>query len=86
MSSTTSTRSTGPTWAAISPERVAGSRMRSTLYLTASALKGVPSWNTTPLFSVNVHSSATSFDDQLAASAGWNSPSGPRISSGSAIL
>ena len=56
------------------------------LYLTASASKGVPSWNTTSLRNVNVHSSAASEEDQPVARAGWNSPSGPMISRGSAIM
>ena len=41
---------------------------------------------TTSLRRVNVHSSATSLDDHAVARAGWNPPSGPMISRGSAIM
>ncbi len=55
------------------------------LYFKASASKGVPSWNCTSSRKLKVHSSAFSDDSQLVAKAGWNSPSGPNINSGSAM-
>ena len=51
--------------------------MRSKVYTTASALTGVPSWNTTPDLSLTVNCVPSAFGESSSASAMPITPSGP---------
>src|SRR3989442_3988818 len=83
--STTSVRSYGPMKLNAVCDFVSGSTMRSKVTFTASAPRGVPSWNLTSLRSLNVYVVASGEAVQDVASPGANCPGRVCHTSGSTM-